>query len=142
MTMEICAPLVRGPATQMQSQPNLHATPLQLIFREYLHSLNMVHRDLKPENILVDSNRTLFLCDFGLSKVQSPHNTRTTYLIPFWKRVLTCVCVAPQEYAHNTNVDMTTNMGTAAYMAPELRFVESYLLIIFLNTPFGTKYHH
>ena len=36
----------------------------------------MVHRDLKPENILVDSNRTLFLCDFGLSKVKS-HTTGT-----------------------------------------------------------------
>lgn len=31
--------------------------------------MNMVHRDLKPENVLVDANRTLFLCDFGLSKV-------------------------------------------------------------------------
>jgi len=59
---------------------------------EYLHSMNMVHRDLKPENVLVDNNRTLFLCDFGLSK----------------------------EYDDSTNVDMTTNMGTAAYMAPEL----------------------
>jgi len=37
--------------------------------QEYLHSMNMVHRDLKPENVLVDKNRTLFLCDFGLSKV-------------------------------------------------------------------------
>ena len=27
-----------------------------------------------------------------------------------------------QEYEGNTSVDMTTNMGTAAYMAPELRF--------------------
>jgi len=68
MAMEICRPL------------------------EYLHSLKMVHRDLKPENILVDASRTLFLCDFGLSK----------------------------EYEDNTKVDMTTNMGTAAYMAPEL----------------------
>lgn len=33
--------------------------------------MKMVHRDLKPENILVDSNRTLFLCDFGLSKVHA-----------------------------------------------------------------------
>ena len=31
----------------------------------------MVHRDLKPENVLVGgSNRTLFLCDFGLTKVK------------------------------------------------------------------------
>ena len=44
--------------------------------QEYLHSRNMVHRDLKPENILLDSNRALFLCDFGLSKVPSSLHTR------------------------------------------------------------------
>jgi len=77
MAMEICGPL------------------------EYLHSINMVHRDLKPENVLVGgSNRTLFLCDFGLTK----------------------------EYGENTNVDMTTNMGTAAYMAPELSNAKKYAM--------------
>jgi len=65
---------------------------------EYLHSHNMVHRDLKPENILLDDNRKLFLCDFGLSKA----------------------------YGDNTNVDVTTNMGTAAYMAPELSDPDRY----------------
>ena len=39
--------------------------------QEYLHSMKMVHRDLKPENILMDNNGSLFLCDFGLSKVTS-----------------------------------------------------------------------
>ena len=47
------------------------------MLQEYLHSLNMVHRDLKPENILVDSNGTLFLCDFGLSKVTKAFTCRT-----------------------------------------------------------------
>ena len=47
----------------------------------YLHSLHMVHRDLKPENILMDSNRTLFLCDFGLSKVE-PKTTRNQLTFP------------------------------------------------------------
>ena len=47
---------------------NAHSLAV-VTFQEYLHSLNMVHRDLKPENILVDSKGTLFLCDFGLSKV-------------------------------------------------------------------------
>merc|ERR1712048_1534080 len=75
MAMEICGPL------------------------KYLHSIKMVHRDLKPENVLVGgSNRTLFLCDFGLTK----------------------------EYGQNTKVDMTTNMGTAAYMAPELSNAKKY----------------
>ena len=40
-----------------------------LSVQEYLHSMNMVHRDLKPENVLVGNDGTLFLCDFGLSKV-------------------------------------------------------------------------
>ena len=31
----------------------------------------MVHRDLKPENILLDAELTVFLCDFGISKVNS-----------------------------------------------------------------------
>ena len=46
-----------------------------IYMQEYLHSINMVHRDLKPENILVDCNRTLFLCDFGLSKVNLSTST-------------------------------------------------------------------
>merc|ERR1712048_981922 len=75
MAMEICGPL------------------------KYLHSIKMVHRDLKPENVLVGgSNRTLFLCDFGLTK----------------------------EYGEKTNVDMTTNTGTVAYMAPELSNAKNY----------------
>ena len=55
--------------------------------QEYLHSLNMVHRDLKPENILMDSNRTPFLCDFGLSKVW-PQATRERHADFVWLVVL------------------------------------------------------
>ena len=51
--------------TRNLSVSTLNTKPLQ----EFLHSRNMVHRDLKPENILLDDNRTVFLCDFGLSKV-------------------------------------------------------------------------
>ena len=74
MAAEICAPLA------------------------FLHSLSMIHRDVKPENILVDSEGTLFLCDFGVSKA----------------------------YKEVTNVDMTNNMGTAAYMAPELTQLKKF----------------
>lgn len=67
---------------------------------EFLHSLNMVHRDLKPENILLDKQGTAFLCDFGVSKAIDD----------------------------NTSTDMTTNLGTVAYMAPELGNLRRFAL--------------
>lgn len=34
----------------------------------YMHSANILHRDLKPANILINSNCSLKICDFGLSR--------------------------------------------------------------------------
>jgi hypothetical protein len=47
---------------------------------------------LKPENVLLDKDLNVFLCDFGLAK----------------------------QLADKTQVNMTQNVGTAAYMAPEI----------------------
>ena len=44
---------------------------LIVYMQAHLHSIGMVHRDLKPENILYDSDMTMFLCDFGLSKASA-----------------------------------------------------------------------
>ena len=60
---------------------------------DFLHSRNVVHRDLKPENVLLDQFLSVFLCDFGIAK---------------------------QVDGSKRAVDMTSDMGTAAYMAPEL----------------------
>ncbi len=67
---------------------------------EYLHMMSIVHRDLKPENILLDDKLTAFLCDFGISK----------------------------SYKDSTNVNMTLNIGTAKYMAPELTNIKIFLM--------------
>ena len=44
---------------------------LIVYMQAHLHSIGMVHRDLKPENILYDSDMTMFLCDFGVSKASA-----------------------------------------------------------------------
>ncbi len=62
--------------------------PLDEVFRltaqissalAYLHDQSVVHRDLKPSNILLDSQRRVYLADFGLAKrlavITSPLHT-------------------------------------------------------------------
>eukprot|EP00656_Telonema_subtile_P056620 TRINITY_DN9091_c0_g2_i2.p1 TRINITY_DN9091_c0_g2~~TRINITY_DN9091_c0_g2_i2.p1 ORF type:complete len:663 (-),score=140.89 TRINITY_DN9091_c0_g2_i2:631-2619(-) len=58
----------------------------------YLHSQQVIHRDLKSLNLLVAGNWELKVCDFGLSRVR----------------------------ALDSSVVMTSQIGTAAWMAPEL----------------------
>ena len=44
-----------------------------LVGLRYTHSANILHRDLKPANILINSDCSLKICDFGLSRsVQEP----------------------------------------------------------------------
>ena len=46
-----------------------------------VHNKNIIHRDLKPSNICLNNNNTLFLIDFGISKIYKNgtiHNNETT----------------------------------------------------------------
>mmetsp|Transcript_12106 Transcript_12106/g.24465 ORF Transcript_12106/g.24465 Transcript_12106/m.24465 type:complete len:415 (-) Transcript_12106:388-1632(-) len=54
---------------------------------KYMHSANVWHRDLKPANILLNSNSTLKICDFGLSRgVEENPGTVTDYVVTRWYR--------------------------------------------------------
>lgn len=62
----------------------------------YLHKLGILHRDLKPDNILMDDDLYPKICDFGLAR-----------------------CL-PETLSKSVQNCITHNIGTPAYMAPEL----------------------
>jgi serine/threonine protein kinase len=66
----------------------------------FMHSKSVIHRDLKPHNILISCDNHAKIADFGLSKIlgQGGTGSEATY---------------------------TSNVGTPAYMAPELLAVGS-----------------
>jgi mitogen-activated protein kinase 1/3 len=45
---------------------------------KYLHSAKVIHRDLKPSNVLINSDVTIKLCDFGMSRNLSDNDKQLT----------------------------------------------------------------
>lgn len=70
----------------------------------HIHSLNVVHRDLKPENVFIDAASNVRIGDFGLATT-GQHNISDKATVA----------------ASHLSSDMTRSIGTAAYVAPEVR---------------------
>ena len=69
----------------------------------HIHSHKIIHRDLKPDNVFIDHASNVKIGDFGLAT--SDHNHATGHR-------------GTNDYA---TADMTRSIGTALYVAPELR---------------------
>ncbi|KAK2628512.1 hypothetical protein QTJ16_001615 [Diplocarpon rosae] len=70
----------------------------------HIHGLNVVHRDLKPENIFIDAASNVKIGDFGLAT--SGQYTITDKI---------------SSAAVHMSGDMTRSIGTAFYVAPEVK---------------------
>ncbi|RDW70020.1 putative cpc-3 protein [Coleophoma crateriformis] len=70
----------------------------------HIHGLNVVHRDLKPENIFIDGASNVRIGDFGLA-------TSGQY----------SVVDRNSSAAIHISGDLTRSVGTATYVAPEVR---------------------
>ena len=73
----------------------------------YIHSRKphyIIHRDIKLQNILVNSYGKIKLADFGLSKIVVNPSDSFNVSLPH----------------NNSTTELTTNVGTKRYMAPEL----------------------
>lgn len=69
----------------------------------HIHSHGIIHRDLKPDNVFIDVAGNPRIGDFGLATTSQYH---------FAERA---------TMSGNTGGDMTRSVGTALYVAPELR---------------------
>ncbi|RVW16784.1 CBL-interacting serine/threonine-protein kinase 24 [Vitis vinifera] len=70
----------------------------------HCHSKGVYHRDLKPENLLLDSNGNLKVSDFGLSAL-------------------------PKQGVGLLH----TTCGTPNYVAPEVRYAQFIVFVIYAN---------
>ena len=79
---------------------------------KYVHFRKVIHRDLKPTNILVDSDGTIKICDFGISKLMSIEEQTLTRGIGTQKFMAPEIINEEEKYDEKVDV---YSFGVVAY---------------------------
>lgn len=78
--------------SKLQSADEIHSIFYQLINGlVFLHTNKILHRDIKPENILLDTNGTVKICDFGLSRIDN-EGCKTLDVVTLWYKAPELLC--------------------------------------------------
>ena len=103
-----------------------------LVGVKYMHSAKILHRDLKPANILINSDCSLKICDFGLSR--SVQDFSSSIILeekskeeePIEKKnaKVSMRKVFVDESTRKNERHMTGHVATRWYRAPELILLE------------------
>lgn len=96
-----------------------------LVGIKYMHSANILHRDLKPANILINSDCSLKICDFGLSRSMQEESSNLNVIEEeSAEKGTTNVANFSRKITRNKKRQLSSHVVTRWYRAPELILLE------------------
>lgn len=97
------------------------SNPLSIMFQivdgvRYLHNIGIIHRDLKPDNIFMQEDGTPIVGDLGWARLATNLDTKEAKTVQTPRKV---------TFTNIRAANATANIGTAAYVAPEVIKLDS-----------------